>query len=832
MALTTRRGAVLVALGLVALSAHAQADELEQASLVPPSLVSLHPIAWPEGVEATTEPVAVTVHLTIDESGEVSQSEVVEGAGAAFNRLVVRASVLFRFTPAEWEGSPVRVTVPFTHTFYPPEQPSDLEDDEKHLVAELAGIVEERGTRAPVQGATVVVVVDGREHFGTTDEAGKFAVLVPEGQAQVRVASPLHRRFIQQEELRANERLKVRYLVDRQSYSPYETVVTGRRERTEVSRTTLEGRELTHVPGTFGDPFKVIQVLPGVTQVMSLLPLPVVRGSSPGNTGFFLDESRLPLLFHLFGGPSVVHPEFVDRVDFYPGGFPLKFGGYTGGIVNGETRMRQTDNRLDIDLNLLQTGVFLRRNFPSLDLTATVAGRIGYPGALLSLITDDLSLGYWDYQARVDEGNAYRGWTAFVYGASDEIKVAQPQPDGSFALQRIALFRFHRGDARLRLGDEDAHYLARIVVGLDESGVGPRVMTSALVFNPILRSNVRLGRSLRWASGLDGQARRTTTTKPETEDELENTTGGVANENGWLYTAGAFTELQWTPAERFLLVSGVRADYYDDGRARQASVDPRVQARLRLDEDATWLKGSVGLFHQPPRLFVPAPGLDMSALELGLLGSTQASIGIERRLWAGVDLDVQTYFNWMDPVLFDLELNRGPDALLQPDPGAESDADAGEFARRLFTGRQGRSYGLEVMLRKRDSDGLFGWVSYTLSHSERKDSQGQWQAFDFDRAHILNVVAGLKLPRNWEFGTRLLVQTGTPVTTLFGYNAGRTAPQMRVDLRIDKRAVWNSWLLDFYVDVINVVVAEESGGLVGSNAFRYVLPTIGFRAVL
>src|SRR5205814_1872440 len=83
------------------------------------------------------------------------------------------------------------------------------------------------------------------------------------------------------------------------------------------------------------------------------------------------------------------------------------------------------------------------------------------------------------------------------------------------------------------------------------------------------------------------------------------------------------------------------------------------------------------------------------------------------------------------------------------------------------------------------------------------------------RLHILNFVAGLRLPRNWEFGTRVLLQSGTPLTTIFGHNVSRSDGQFRLDLRVDKRAVWNGWLLDFYVDVINSTVSAESGGLVG-----------------
>lgn len=842
MAMTAR-----VLLITLVLAATSRAEEpVDSSSLMPPSVVSLAEIPWPADAPRDLGPVSVTVSLVIDVDGHVRVSEILQGAGAPFDAAVLRAAVLFRFTPAVWNGSPVEVAVPFTHTFVPP--PDETEAPDLTLVSEIEGLVQERGTRAAVVGATIVVRAGERELLAMTDGEGKFTVRVPEGDLEVRVSSPLHRRYLQKESLAASQRVKVKYLLDRQTYSPYETVVVGRRERTEVSRTTLEGRELTRVPGTFGDPFRVVQVLPGVTQVMSLLPLPVVRGSSPGNTGIFLDQSRLPLLFHLFGGPSVVHPEFIDRVDFYPGGFPVKYGGYTGGIVDGQTRAAKlTEDRLDIDLNLVQSGVFWRHAFPSKELTTTVAGRIGYPGVMLSLVTDQMSLNYWDYQARVDQGGLYDGWTVFLYGASDAVEALQPDPDDETkeTLQRMLLFRFHRGDFRLRRGDENRHLLARMVVGYDESGVGPTLTTGTAILNPMLRTELKLTEKLRWNSGLDAQVRRNFTALGTGEGESPIEPGdeaeGLLNENGWMFQGGLYTEFMWQPMERLLLVPGVRADYYQQQEAWQANVDPRVQGRLRLGEQGTWLKASVGLFHQPPRLFIPVPGLDISPLDLGLLSSLQSSVGAELRLAPGIELDVQTYFNWMDPVLFDLSVNQDPNDLLDRGPSSfpgqqpdddERDNREDDLVKSLFAGRQGRSYGLEVMLRKRDADGLFGWISYTLSRSQRKDADGNWQSFDFDRTHILNLVAGLKLPRNWEIGGRLLVQTGTPISTLYGYNAGRTDPQMRVDLRIDKRAVWNEWLLDFYVDVINVVVASESGGIVGSDSFRYVLPTIGFRAVL
>ena len=69
----------------------------------------------------------------------------------------------------------------------------------------------------------------------------------------------------------------------------------GEQKREELSRITLKGPEIRQIPGTFGDPFRVVQTLPGVSSVASLLPFPVVRGASPSSTGILVDGTRVPL---------------------------------------------------------------------------------------------------------------------------------------------------------------------------------------------------------------------------------------------------------------------------------------------------------------------------------------------------------------------------------------------------------------------------------------------------------------------------------------------------------------------------------------------------------
>jgi hypothetical protein len=212
------------------------------------------------------------------------------------------------------------------------------------------------------------------------------------------------------------------------------------------------------------------------------------------------------------------------------------------------------------------------------------------------------------------------------------------------------------------------------------------------------------------------------------------------------------------------------------------------------------------------------------------LRSFQTSLGVEVPLEDRFQLATEAYFNYMDPTIFDLSVNNataGQDANAGLIPTTVVVNDRGqEIIDRLTAPQLGRSYGLEVLLRRTAKSGIFGWVSYTLSRSERQRGP-TWVPYDFDRSQLINVVAGLPLRRNWDIGLRLQYQSGKPETITAGYNAARTAGYVRFDLRVDKRAVWRSWLLDFYVDITNVALLPEEVQV--GTVIRYVLPTVGLR---
>lgn len=116
----------------------------------------------------------------------------------------------------------------------------------------------------------------------------------------------------------------------------------------------------------------------------------------------------------------------------------------------------------------------------------------------------------------------------------------------------------------------------------------------------------------------------------------------------------------------------------------------------------------------------------------------------------------------------------------------------------LILGGRGRSYGLELMLRK-NSGRLTGWVAYSLSKTQTKIpgiNDGVWYDASNDRRHDLSVVAIFRLTDRWNLSASWTFSSGQPLTvpdakfeldgtTCYYYsarNSYRTPSSHRLDL--------------------------------------------------
>mgnify|MGYP001791584218 FL=1 len=78
----------------------------------------------------------------------------------------------------------------------------------------------------------------------------------------------------------------------------------------------------------------------------------------------------------------------------------------------------------------------------------------------------------------------------------------------------------------------------------------------------------------------------------------------------------------------------------------------------------------------------------------------------------------------------------------------------------------GRAYGMEFQLNK-NSGKLTGWLSYTLSRTERQIlgiNNNEYYPANNDQTHEVSLVGIYKLNDRWEFGANFVYGSGRPVT--------------------------------------------------------------------
>ena len=143
---------------------------------------------------------------------------------------------------------------------------------------------------------------------------------------------------------------------------------------------------------------------------------------------------------------------------------------------------------------------------------------------------------------------------------------------------------------------------------------------------------------------------------------------------------------------------------------------------------------------------------------------------------------------------------------------------------------RGRVYGAELFLEHKFNNTFRGWVTYTLSRAERRDSgETDYRLFDFDQTHIFNAVQSYLFPENWEVGIRWRFVTGNPQTPFISgvfnsdldeytptpgaTNSDRLPLFHQLDLRVDKTWVWDWWRLSAYLSLINTYNRQNTEGL-------------------
>ena len=595
--------------------------------------------------------------------------------------------------------------------------------------------------------------------------------------------------------------------------------ITVEGERTEdLAAIHIPRGDTRLIPGAFADPFRVVEILPGVAPVLSGLPYFFVRGAPPGDVGYFIDGIRVPLLFHVGAGPSVIAPALVDSVELVPSAYPARFGRFAGGIMAGETTAPSTVGRAEAQARVFDAGAMVEQPFAEGRGSALVAGRYSYTQALLAAVAPEYDLGYWDYQARVAYAlNPRDRVSLFAFGAFDHLGNHEVN-------QTLFDVQFHRLDLRLDHRSETSRARLALTLGTDkrlnadEGDQGPNGIARSKQIGVRFESATRLSRDAELRGGVDGNVE---SYQPELEQLPQGTTVTYAARRD--LNLGVWSELSLKPRRGFEIVPGFRLDASRSRGTTYTFPEPRLSTRVRVVPKLAWLSG-FGLAHQLPSYRVYVPGGRVGALELAPQRAYQATQGFELALPSAMYGRATVFHSWLE-------------------------------TRELAL--TGRNYGLELFLRRDFAQRLGGFLSYTLSRTERSAGPNTSLA-GFDRPHVVSLVLGYDLGGGFRVGGRAYYASGRHYTIACptpdcaalvpGMTAsaqpyvfeGRVDGFFRLDVRFEKRWRFASGtFIAATFEWFNALLASETmskywdpdlGGIHTQTRSPLTLPSIGVEA--
>lgn len=753
-----------------------------------PRLVRFVEAEYPAEERASERSASVVLLLDVSATGSVTSATIETSAGPAFDAAALAAVRRFEFEPAEVDDRPApsRITYRYDFVFQPPaprEEPPPVPAPARPSPPH---------PRAPVSSSTEEVTVRGDR-------------------------SP-----------------------------PRETVDYA-----------VKAAQAKRVAGTQGDVLKVVQNLPGISRPPVASGQIVVWGSAPKDTRVYVDGVDLPALYHGSGLRGTINSDLVASVDLVPGAFGVEYGRGLGGLVRVETRSLPRGTHGYVGADTLDGSALASTELGARARVAT-AFRYGWLDRVLAAasapdVGDFFPIPrYRDAQvkATIDLRTRESVDAVFLWSGDDLDRVV-PSPDPAKRRVEATSSGFWRAYTRYTATNERGDVTTVTpFFGQDSSRLAQRfgALPARLDVDSDrygVRASVRspIGERVNVVTGLDalGSAASVRREGSVTLPPREGDVAVFGQPPGEEYAVDAWkthvldvgphvhADVKLGPVT---LTPGVRLDAYLIEGSKRAptlgSVPPigftRLETALAPRGAARWqvtprfaLTSAAGAYHQPPE---PE---DLSAVfgtpDLALSRATHVTVGESLRITDTLSLDVVAFRKEMKDLVVRTRLANPI------------------VARSLTQNGQGRSYGVQVLLRQELWKGFFGWASYAISKSERRyDGDELWRAFDFDQPHVLSLVASQEIGA-WTVGARFRAVSGNPRTPVIGsvydarsdrydplfgaQNTIRIPTFWQLDLRIDRAfELGRGVRLSLFADLQNITHRRNAEELIYGSDFR------------
>jgi len=630
--------------------------------------------------------------------------------------------------------------------------------------AVITGEVVDAQTGSPLPLANVIV--DGRSLGTTTDQNGRFRIEdVPPGRQTLRVSYVGFETENRDVTVQAGSTLNVRIGLVPVDMEVEGVTVTGRRvEEQALGTETMTPQEVQDLPTILEpDLFRSLQLLPGVKAASDFSSGLYIRGGSPDQTLIRLDQATIYNPTHVFGFFSTFNPDAIGDVVLYKGGYPARYGGRLGAVVDIQNR-RGVDRRIEggVSLGLLASRAYGTGPYEVGGRSGTwmAAARRSTIEPLLSGLqaadVGDIPEGFyfWDVNAATQLNVTDRDrLSVSVYAGRDQLDfpflsdvvfdISYGNRAGTVSWQRVI------GDnLTTQVSLAGSHYFAdpkadiantQFVRDNDVIDVAADAQATLSAGAHTLEGGVRAGRFV---------------------SRLRNFFNGDRNYSPSFRAVygSAYVQDTYRATDDWTVTGGVRASYFGEGT--NVRVAPRLTLEHRLT-DRVRLQAGYGRYYQ----YLTAASTELfSAFDFWLTTDDQVPPAFGDQFVAGIKtkpkdnlrVDVELYYRTLRDLFEFDRLYTDYTGLDYPE---------------VFRFGDGYAAGAEFMIRRQEGT-LNGFISYALSRTRREFDRfenGQVFAPKYDRLHDLTAVLRYDFAEDWRATAVFTYATGQAYTEPSGY---------------------------------------------------------------
>lgn len=633
-----------------------------------------------------------------------------------------------------------------------------------------------------------------------------------------------------------------------------------------LSIQNLSVEEIKSNPGGNFDISRVVQALPGVGGVAGtgggFRNDLIIRGGGPSENVFYLDGVEIPVINHFTtqgaaGGPTgMLNVSFIEDATLSTSAFGARYDNALSSVL----QFRQRDGnpeRLQGNIRVGASETALTAEGPlgkkNSRTTFLASARRSYLQLLFEAIGLPIRPDYWDFQYKITHRfDAKTTLTVLGVGAIDDFYFEAPKeatPENLYILSSVpgvVQWNYTQGFALKRLINNGYWNLTLSRNMLDnqldqfadntdgrQQDESKRILgiQSQEIENKLRFDYNRFAGAWKFSAGASAQyVKYNNNAYTRLRAEIRDSLGNVvqpARESRFstaidFFKFGVFGQVNRTFFQERLGVSvGIRADgntFTDTGSDPLRTISPRVGLSYAVASD--WkINASVGRYYKTPLYTV-----------LGFRDSTGALVNSNQPYLRSDHYVAGLEYVPSRILRFTLEgfYKQYADYPVSAFDGVSLANRGGGFGilgneRVLATGT-GEAYGLELFAQQKLNNNLYFTGSYTLFWSRFSNADSQKIASAWDNRHLLSLLAGYKLGRNWEVGVKYRLQGGVPYTPLdleasrLNYatigtgvldnsrlNSLRLGNFSQLDLRIDKKWNFRRFTLDVFLDIQNAL---------------------------